>query len=32
MSRLVRQVPCYHLELGTDLREIPDLIMKVVSG
>jgi len=32
MSRLVRQVPCYHLELGTDLREIPDVIMKVVSG
>jgi hypothetical protein len=32
MARLVRQVPSYHLELGTDLREIPDVIMKVVSS
>jgi hypothetical protein len=32
MSRLVRQVPCYRLELGTDLREIPEVILQVVSG
>jgi hypothetical protein len=31
MSRLVRQVPSYHLALGTDLRQIPDVILKVVS-
>jgi hypothetical protein len=32
MSRLVREVPCYHLDLGTELQEIPDVIMKVVSS
>jgi hypothetical protein len=26
MNRLVHQVPCYHLELGTDLSQIPDVI------
>jgi hypothetical protein len=28
MAELVRQVPCYQLELGTELERIPELIMK----
>jgi hypothetical protein len=32
MSRLVREVPCYHLDLGTDLKSIPEIIMNVVKN
>jgi hypothetical protein len=27
MSKFVKQVPCYHLELGTDLAQIPEVIL-----
>ena len=31
MSNLVRQVPCYVLELGTDMVQIPDVILRLLS-
>jgi hypothetical protein len=30
LADLVRKVPCYHLELGTELERIPESIMKVL--
>lgn len=30
LADLVRKVPCYHLELGTELERIPETIMKVL--
>ena len=27
ISRLLKQVPCYNLELGTDLEQVPDVIL-----
>ena len=32
MARCVRQVPCYRLDLGTDLSRIPNVILRVLSG
>jgi hypothetical protein len=31
MSSLVKQVPCYVLELGTDVAQIPDVILRLLS-
>ena len=31
MSKFVKQVPCYHLELGTDLAQIPEVILGLLS-
>ncbi|AFZ15631.1 HPr kinase (plasmid) [Crinalium epipsammum PCC 9333] len=31
MSSLVKQVPCYALELGTDMAQIPDVILRLLS-
>jgi hypothetical protein len=31
MSNLVNQVPCYALELGTDMAQIPDTILRLLS-
>jgi hypothetical protein len=31
MSKLVKQVPCYVLEVGTDLAQIPDVISQLIS-
>ncbi|WP_017655075.1 hypothetical protein [Fortiea contorta] len=31
MSSLVKQVPCYVLELGTDMAQIPDVILQLLS-
>jgi hypothetical protein len=31
MSSLVKQVPCYTLELGTDMAQIPDAILRLLS-
>lgn len=31
MHRLVHQVPCYHLELGTDLARIPEVITGLLN-
>ncbi len=31
MSNLVRQVPCYVLELGTDMAQIPNVILQLLS-
>lgn len=31
MSQLVKQVPCYVLEVGTDLAQIPDVISQLIS-
>ncbi|OAD23228.1 hypothetical protein THIOM_000941 [Candidatus Thiomargarita nelsonii] len=31
MSKLVRQVPCYTLELGSDLSKIPNVILRLLS-
>jgi hypothetical protein len=31
MSKLVRQVPCYTLELGSDLSKIPNVILALLS-
>lgn len=31
MSSLVKQVPCYALELGTDMAQIPDVISQLLS-
>ncbi len=31
MSNLVKQVPCYALELGTDMVQIPDIILRLLS-
>ncbi len=30
MSNLVKQVPCYVLELGTDVAQIPDVILRLL--
>lgn len=30
LAKLVKKVPCYHIELGTDLSEIPDTILGVL--
>lgn len=32
MGALVRQTPCYTLELGTDLSQIPEVIAGVIAG
>jgi hypothetical protein len=32
MSSLVKQVPCYHLEAGTDLPQIPRLVREYLDG
>ena len=32
LARLVRQVPCYDLEVGADLSGVPDLIVGLLSG
>jgi hypothetical protein len=32
MAALVRQVPCYSLELGTDLEQIPNAIIELLRG
>lgn len=32
MGQLVRQLPCYQLELGSDLRAIPDTILQLLSA
>jgi hypothetical protein len=31
MSSLVKQLPCYVLELGTDMAQIPDTILRLLS-
>lgn len=31
MNSLVHQVPCYHIELGTDLSQIPDVILSLLG-
>lgn len=31
LNRLVKQVPCYHLQLGTDLARIPDVVSGVMA-
>lgn len=31
MSQLVKQVPCYNLELGTDIANIPEAIVRLLS-
>lgn len=31
MSSLVRQVPCYRLELGTEVAQIPEIILDLLS-
>lgn len=31
MQHLVHQVPCYHIELGTDLSQIPDVILSLLG-
>ncbi|MGB0383497.1 MAG: serine kinase [Ardenticatenaceae bacterium] len=31
MAKLVKQVPCYHLELGTELARIPEVILKLLG-
>ncbi|MFM6846780.1 MAG: serine kinase, partial [Dolichospermum sp.] len=31
MSSLVKQVPCYVLQLGTDMVQIPDVILRLLS-
>jgi len=32
MARIVKQIPCHYLELGTDISKIPDGIMTILSG
>jgi hypothetical protein len=32
MSRLVKQVPCYHLQLGTEITQIPQLISQLLTN
>ena len=32
LSDLIRQVPCYGLELGTDFNQIPDVISRILDG
>jgi hypothetical protein len=32
LTKLVRDIPCYALELGTDLRQIPEVIANLLSG
>ena len=32
MSSLVKQVPCYTLELGTDISQIPEVILEFLSS
>jgi hypothetical protein len=32
MAEIVKQVPCYHLELGTDLSRIPGVIVDLLAG
>jgi hypothetical protein len=32
LARLVREVPNYKLELGTDLAEIPQVIQQLLEG
>jgi hypothetical protein len=32
MASIVRSVPCFHLELGTDLRRIPPAIMGLLES
>jgi hypothetical protein len=32
MAELVRQIPCYRLDLGTDLAQIPEVILGLLSG
>jgi len=31
MAELIKQIPCYHLELGTNLPRIPDVILSLLS-
>ncbi|MBE9125522.1 MULTISPECIES: serine kinase [unclassified Coleofasciculus] len=31
MMRIVKQIPCYSLNLGTDIGQIPDVILKLLS-
>jgi hypothetical protein len=31
MGQLVRQVPCYQLNLGTDIGEIPEVILELLA-
>lgn len=31
MSKLVRQLPCYTLELGTDINQIPQVILELLN-
>jgi len=31
IQRFVHQVPCYHIELGTDLSQIPDVILSLLG-
>lgn len=32
MAELMRQVPCYHLEVGTKLEQIPEVIGQLLDG
>lgn len=32
IGQLVKQVPTYHLELGTDLNQIPQVILDIIDG
>ncbi|MFC1852051.1 serine kinase [candidate division CSSED10-310 bacterium] len=32
MSKLVRQVPCYEIEIGTDIAQIPAAVSRVLSA
>lgn len=31
IARVVKQVPCYTLELGTDVREVPGVVLRLLS-
>ena len=32
LTRLVRRVPCFYLDVGTDLRQIPETIAALIEG